>query len=148
MIRAGNEIYQYYSGYPFTHGGYQGLDESWLRKLGTMFRVVQRPDGFVSAEAPMSGGSFTTPPLQFEGTRLALNMNASAMGEVRLELREPDGKPIEGFRFEDCDPLHGNYLERTVTWKGQPELTSLAARPVRLAFQLRAVKLYAFQFMK
>ena len=72
MIRAGNEIYQFYTGLPFTHGGYQGLDPSWVRKLGTMFRVVQRPDGFVQPRRRCQGGSFTTPPLRFEGRRLSL----------------------------------------------------------------------------
>ena len=147
MLRVGNEIYQYYAGFPFTHGGYQGIDESWLKKLGTIFRVVQRPDGFVSVDAPMAGGSFLTPLVQFEGRRLALNFNASAMGEVRVELRDGGGKPIPAFTFDDCDPLHGNDVNRTVTRKGQSNVAALAGRPVRVAFRLRAVKLYAFHFV-
>jgi hypothetical protein len=148
MIRSGSEIYQYYGGYSITHGGYQGLDESWLHDLGSIFRVSQRPDGFVSAEADMTGGSFTTPTLTFEGRRLALNLNASAMGEVRVELREADGRPIPGFGFEECDPIHGNSLERTVTWQGKPSVEALASRTVRIAFRLSAAKLYAFQFTR
>src|SRR5262245_30415025 len=46
MLRHGNEIYQYYSAYPFTHAGYRGLsDES---SIGAIIRVAQRLDGFVS----------------------------------------------------------------------------------------------------
>jgi hypothetical protein len=148
MVRSGSEIYQYYGGYSITHGGYQGLDESWLHHLGSIFRVSQRPDGFVSAEAEMTGGNFTTPPLTFEGRRLALNLNASAMGQVQVELREADGRPIPGFDFQQCDPLHGNSLERTVTWERKSSVESLAGRPVRIAFRLSAAKLYAFQFLR
>jgi hypothetical protein len=148
MIRVGQEIFQYYSGYPFTHGGYQGLDESWLRGLGSIFRVAQRPDGFVSVEAEMAGGSFTTPVLEFEGRRLALNLNASSMGEVRVQLADGEGKAIPGFEFDQCDPLYGNHLERVVSWQGKSDLDALASRPVRIGFRLSAAKLYAFQFVK
>ncbi|MSU37310.1 MAG: hypothetical protein EXS36_19880, partial [Pedosphaera sp.] len=58
FLRRGNEIYQYYTGYPFTH-----LDFKYLRdrNVGALFAVKQRLDGFVSADAPMEGGSFSTP---------------------------------------------------------------------------------------
>jgi hypothetical protein len=148
MIRSGDEIFQYYGGYPFTHGGYQGLDESWMKRLGTIFRVSQRPDGFVSVTVPPTGGSFTTPPLKFEGNRLMLNVNASAMGEVLLELRDSQDVPLKGYRFEDCDPIYGNSLMRVVTWNKNHDVAALSSKPVRIAFKLRAAKLYAFQFLK
>ena len=55
-------------------------------------------------------------------------------GRSRRNCARPDGKPIAGFSFEDCDPLHGNYLERTVTWKGQADVApaDCAARASRL----------------
>ena len=34
-----------------------------------------------------------------------------------------------------------------MTWKGQSNVAALAGRPVRVAFRLRAVKLYAFHFV-
>ncbi len=144
MVRHGDEIYQYYSGQPFTHGAIP--DE--ILSIGVILRTTQRVDGFVSVDAGMSGGSFTTPPLRFEGRQLALNVNASAMGEVLVELRDEKGVPIKGFTFGECDPIHQNHLARVVTWKGKSDVQSLTSQPIRIAFKLRAVKLYAFQFLK
>jgi hypothetical protein len=144
MFRTGDEINQYYSAYDFTHGAYRGM--STESRIGAIVHLAQRPDGFVSLDAPASGGSFTTPPLTFRGKHLRLNMNASAMGEVLTELRDDHGEPIAGYTFAEADPLHQNNLAQSVTWKGKSDISPLAGRPVRIAFQLRSVKLYAFQF--
>ena len=72
MIRRGNEIWQYYCGSQGTHGVKDGQ-----RKDGGLRRLVQRLDGFVSADAAYTGGEFTTPLLSFEGTQLELNVGYS-----------------------------------------------------------------------
>jgi hypothetical protein len=143
MVRNGDELYQYYSAQPFTHGA---IPEE-IRGLGAIVRVAQRVDGFVSADAGMSGGSFTTPPLRFEGRRLSLNLNASALGEVLVELRDKSGSPIRGFTFAESDPIQGNHVARVVTWSGKADIGKLASHPVQVAFKLRSVKLYAFHFL-
>jgi hypothetical protein len=87
-------------------------------------------------------------------------MDASATGEVRVELQEPTGKPIGyydydsdkgvplgGFTFAECDPLYLNRVDKVVTWRqGDGDVSRLAGRPVRLSFRLRNAKLYSFQF--
>lgn len=146
MIRHGDELYQYYGGVRHTHGAFVGYPE--IDSVGSIFQVVQRPDGFVSVNAPMSGGSFNTPPLRFEGNRLMLNLNGSAMGEVLVELQDEKGAPRKGYSFADCDPIHGNHLQKIVTWNGSSDLQALSSQPGQLAFKLRSVKLYAFQFSK
>lgn len=148
MVRHGDEIYQYYGAFPFTHGAYPGIPEEQQVGIGALLRLSQRLDGFVSADAGMAGGSFVTPPLRFEGKQLALNLNASALGEVLVELRDEKGAPIKGFTFEECDPIHRNHLAHVVTWNQKSDVQSLASQPVRIAFKLRAVKMYAFQFLK
>ena len=42
----------------------------------------------------------------------------------------------------------GNFLDQAVYWKGKPDVSSLAGRPVRLLFKLKRAKLYAFQFTR
>ncbi len=145
MLRVNNRLYQYYGGMRHTHGAYQGYGELW--GIGAIFRVEQRLDGFVSVDAGMAGGSFHTPPLRFVGTSLELNMNASAMGQVLVELRDEHGAPIAGYTFADCDVNYRNHLGQKVTWKGKGDVGALQTKPVRLAFRLRAAKLYAFQFV-
>jgi hypothetical protein len=145
LIRHGNEVFQYYGGYTFTHAAYVALPK---QGMGTVFRLAQRLDGFVSADAGMAGGSFETPLLRFRGSRLVLNANASAMGEIRVELQDAEGSPIAGRGFEACDPIHMNDLAHRVSWNGSADLGALSSRPLRLAFRLRAAKLYSFQFVE
>lgn len=145
MLRSGDKVYQYYGGYDYTHGAYKGFPETKHR--GGMFMTSQRLDGFISADVDHTGGSLITPAVIFEGKRLVLNMNASATGEVLVELRDENGQPIEGFSFEDADSLYMNDVAKTVTWrKGETDVSSLAGKPVQIAFKLRSVKLYGFQF--
>ena len=85
--RRGNRVYnrncrrvkklipdQYYGGSARTHGEPANLPQ------GGLFRLVQRVEGFVSADAGPRGGTFTTPPVVFSGKRLEFNLNASALG--------------------------------------------------------------------
>ena len=110
-------------------------------------RVVLRRDGFVSVRAAFTGGEFTTPPLQFKGEQLLLNVNTSAGGELRVELLDDQGQPIPNYTLQDCDLVHtANEISRVVKWKGESSVKDLAAKPVRLRFVMRDVDLYAFQF--
>ena len=172
MLRLGDEILQYYGGFDYTHNASIGkyiedqrqlikgdkerlegertdqVDLAALRNRGGVFLASQRLDGFVSVDAGPEGGGFDTPQLRFRGSKLLLNLNGSATGEVKVELRNADGQPIEGYTFDDCDPLYENDTAKVVTWKkGNPDLTSLAGKPVSLGFRMRTAKLYAFQFI-
>ncbi|MBM3501886.1 MAG: hypothetical protein FJX74_24800 [Armatimonadetes bacterium] len=114
---------------------------------GTVFRrYTLRIDGFVSAQAPLSGGEVLTRPLTFAGRRLVLNVATSAAGSLRVELQNPDGLPVPGYALADCDEVFGDFLERPVSWRGQTDLAALAGQPVRVRFELRDADLYALQF--
>ncbi len=144
MVRKGDEIWMYYTGYDMTHGDY---DLKTTRNKGTVSRLVQRLDGFVSADAAWEGGDLTTVPVLFSGRSLVLNVDTSAMGMARVELQDSQGRPLPGFTEGDCDPINGNSTARTVTWKGSADVASLAQKPIRLRFSMRSTKLYAFQFV-
>jgi len=143
MIRKGAELWMYYNGADFTHGAY---DMAADRYKGTISRVVLRLDGFVSVDAAYSGGELVTVPLVFTGKRLVLNVETSVAGSVAIELLGRDGKPVEGHAIADADVVKGNFIEKTVTWKGNDDLGRLAGKPVQLRFVMRDAKLYAFQF--
>jgi hypothetical protein len=145
MLRRDGQIYQYYGGHDREHGDIRPA--VGVKHEGGLFLTVQRLDGFVSLDAGPAGGSFTTPVLTFQGSKLDLNMDASALGEIRVEIQGQDGKALKGFAFADSDALGLNDLSKTATWrKGSSDVSTLAGKPVRLAFRLRAAKLYAFQF--
>lgn len=111
-------------------------------------RTTVRTDGFVSVNAPYSGGEFTTVPLQFKGRRLLLNYATSAAGSVRVEMRDEDDRPIEGHALRDCPEIYGDEIERTVSWKGGPDVSRLEGRPVRLRFVMKDADLYSLRFQQ
>lgn len=153
---AGREMYMYYRASDWLHGWDRDernkklLTEAGLgasRNIAVISRVVIRRDGFVSVRAPLTGGEFTTPLMVFKGARLVLNVDTSATGIGRVEIRDEAGEPIDGYRLTDCDLIHtANEINRTVTWHGHSDVQRLAGKPVRLRFALRNADLYAFQF--
>ena len=78
-----------------------------------------------------------------EGGLFALH---SADGDIRVELQDADGKPLPGFTLEQCAPIFGDTLDRTVTWKGGSGVGELVGKPVRLRFVLRDADLYSLKF--
>ena len=116
-------------------------------RSSSLFRARLRRDGFVSADAGYDSGQFITPVLQFGGNRLELNLDGSASGWLQVEIQDKDGQPLPGLGITEADPVVGNAISKTVTWKGKDDLSELVGKPVRLRFVLRAMKLYAFQFV-
>ncbi len=109
-------------------------------------RLVLRPDGFVSVNAPYRGGEMVTKPILFAGPELTLNMSASAAGQVQVEIQDSDGNPIEGFALADAKPVLGDHLARVAMWKNGSDTSRLAGKPVRLRFVMKDADLYAIQF--
>lgn len=118
----------------------------WTGNSSALRRYTLRMDGFASASAPMSGGEIVTKPLTFAGSRLVLNFASSAAGGLQVELQDEAGKPLPGFALDDCPPIFGDSLERTVTWKSGGDVSALAGRSVRLRFALKDADLFSFQF--
>lgn len=118
----------------------------WTGKSSLLRRYSLRLDGFVSVKAPLSGGEILTKPLTFSGKELTLNFASSAAGEVRVEIQDEAGKAIPGFSLEDCPPVFGDAIERSVTWKAGTDLSTLAGKPVRLRFVLRDADLFSYRF--
>jgi len=109
-------------------------------------RYSIRQDGFVSVQAPLSGGEFTTKPLVFSGKRLELNFATSAAGSVRVELQDADGNPLPGFTLKECYEIIGDELNRTVKWENGDNLEQYAGQAIRLRIALSDADLYAMRF--
>jgi len=152
-VRRGNSLYHYYMGWPWTHGGFRRLSkeqrhsrENWGREHYGV--AVQRLDGFVSVDAPYTGGWLVTPPLIFRGKELRLNINVAAMGVARVGMEDIQGSPLEGYKLDECDRMMFNDVAQLVTWRGKSDVSPLAGKPVRLRLEMRSAKLYAFQFVE
>src|SRR5207237_822546 len=108
---------------------------------GTGLAMLRR-DGFASMDAATEG-TLTTRPLQFSGRHLFVNLDAPN-GQLRVEVLDRDGKPIEPFSAAACLPLAGDGTLMSVRWKGADDLSRLAGQSVRLRFHLARGKLYSF----
>lgn len=117
-------------------------------------RFTIRQDGFVSAHAGGSEGSFVTKELVFaddpavEGTATMLRLNAatSGAGYIRCEILDVNRVAIPGFTLEQSDEFYGDALNRTLTWQGNGDVNTLAGTPIRLRFVLFDADIYALQF--
>jgi len=119
-------------------------------------RFSLRIDGFVSVEAPLSGGEMVTKVLDFavpeaaDGAKpeaaLVLNYATSAAGSIRCEIQDAAGKPIPGYALADCDEVFGDQIERPVSWGGKTDVAPLAGKPLRLRFVLKDADLYSIRF--
>ena len=140
LVRRGSFVYQYYTERACTHGFADPEMRIWQAK--------QRLDGFVSVDAGPEGGHLVTPPIEFEGNRLQLNIDCGAMGEAWVELQDETGKPLPGYTFDDAVSVDRNGVAQEVWWRRGPDVDSLSGRPVRLKIKMRSAKLYAFQFVE
>ena len=118
----------------------------WVPGSARMRRYTMRLDGFVSAQAPQDGGELFTKPLIFTGRRLRLNFATSAVGSVRVELQDVQGKALPGFALDDCPEHFGDFIAREITWKGGGDVGKVAGTPVRVRVALRDADVYAFRF--
>jgi hypothetical protein len=149
-VRRGNYIYQYYYSTGRLHNSVILRPEydKAAKQEGGVGAVRQRVDGFVSADADHKGGWLRTPRVVFRGNRLRLNVDTGSMGMAIVELQDAVGRPIPGFTRAACEEVGGNFVDQCVSWKGSPDVSALAGRPVRLRIDLKRGKLYAFQFTK
>ncbi len=89
----------------------------------------------------------------FEGDELYLNMEGrraspelrAASPRIKVEVADPDHRPLEGLKLEDADPLTKTGRHR-VSWGGKSDLSKLAGTPIQLKISIENAKLYSFQF--
>ncbi len=121
---------------------------AWRDDARRLRRYTVRLDGFVSLNAPYSGGEAVTKPLSFSGRRLALNYATSAAGSLRVEIQDAEGNPIEGFSLGESAELFGDSTGQSAEWGGRKDVSRLAGQRVRLRFALKDGDLYSYQFVE
>ncbi len=114
---------------------------------GQLRRLSIRPYGFSSLRAGHAGGHCLTKPLIMEGEDLRVNFATSAAGMLKVALCHEDGSEMNGFGFEDMEPMWGDDLDRSVVWKNDKGIAQFSGRPVRIKFYLKDADLYAFRFL-
>jgi hypothetical protein len=111
-------------------------------------RYTLRIDGFASIHAKSKPGVVDTRPFVFDGRELSINYSTSGRGNIRIEIRDPQwaGSAISGFSANRCDLIFGDTIDRKVSWRGNPDVSGLAGRPIVLRFVLQEADVYSFKF--
>jgi hypothetical protein len=122
------------------------VNRNYGQPTAHLSRYELRLDGLASAHAGYGGGELLTRPLIFDGSRLELNYSTSAAGSLRIELQDPSGQPLPGFRLADGTELTGDEIERDYSWKSEGNLSAFRGTPIRMRIVLRDADLYAFRF--
>ncbi len=135
-IAMGNELWVYYRS---TRSGKSSDKQTHCIGLAKL-----RRDGFVSLNAGEKPGILVTRPLTFEGKSLFINAEVAKDGYVKAEQRDMSGRPVEPFVLGACKPVTGNQLEAAVVWTGREAIERPVGASVRLVYELKNAKLYAF----
>ncbi len=118
----------------------------WTENSSKLRRYTLRIDGFVSVNAPLTGGELVTKPFSFTGDKLVLNFSTSGAGSIRVEIQDEAGRAIAGYGLEDCPEIFGDDLERIVYWKNGTDIRGLSDKSIRLRFVMKDADLYSIQF--
>ncbi len=122
------------------------LNQDYAQPTAHLHRYTLRIDGFASVRAPYKTGEMITKPLQFTGDKLLINFSTSAAGFVKVEILDLNGDKIEGFELENSAEIIGNEIERCVSWNGNPDLSKISNKPVKLRFIMKDADLYSIRF--
>ena len=104
------------------------------------------------SQGPGSFSQAVTRPFSFSGSRLHLNTTMSPVaagpgaGEVRVEIVRANHKKLDGFKFDDADSITTSGIDQTVSWNGNPDVSALSGKSIKLRFYFKNSKLYSFQF--
>jgi hypothetical protein len=123
------------------------VSENYWRGDATILRRhTIRQDGFVSLNAPLSGGEVVSKPLTFKGSKLQLNFSTSAAGSIKVEIQDIDGKPLNGYSLGQGHDVIGDEIERTVSWEQGSDVSAIAGQSIRLRFILKDADLFSMRF--
>jgi len=131
----------------FPYTAYSGIGPDGQRGMysgASIGLAMLRRDGFASMEVSGGRGQLTTRLVSFKGAHLFVNLDTKKAGELRVEVLDQQGKVIAPFTAENCVAVSADSTIQRVTWRGSPDLTSLAGKPVRFRFHLKEGALFAF----
>jgi hypothetical protein len=156
-IAVGDEWWLYYVGFneghtarncytPETRERYWADVASGRRHLPSIGLASVRQEGFASLAAGAGDATLITRPLRPGGGRLRLNAAVRPGGEVRVEVQDAAGTPLDGFGAADCTAVRSDGVRLPVRWGDRDGDPGWARREIKLRFRLREAELFAFVF--
>lgn len=130
----------------FPYVGTSGIAPNGARGMytgGSVGIATLRRDGFASLDADANGGSLTTRPVTFTGSRLFVNA-AAAKGQLRAAVIDKEGREIAPFTMANCHPIVTDGTLIPIEWEGGSDLSEIGKQPVRIRFEMTNGSLYSF----
>jgi len=132
--------------YPFTHNAWHLLDVSQKGRVGGLYRVRFREDGFTGITSA-GEGEFWTVTFNSKSPTIAINASTGPQGWIRIGLYDSRFRqPIEGFETTDCDPLQGDLLWKGVTWHGSGDTSEFSDVDLKLHVRMHQATIHALRF--
>jgi hypothetical protein len=158
-IAVGDEWWLYYVGFNEGHTARTCYTEElreryWAdvaqgrRHLPSIGLARVRQEGFASLAAGPEGATIVSRPLRSAGEELQLNAAVRPGGEIRVEVQDTAGNPLEGFGAADCAAIRGDGIRLPVRWGDRTGDPTWSQRDVRLRFSLRDADLFGFVFSR
>ncbi len=127
--------------YPFEHGRWREFaHQTGVHKSLATYRI--REDGFCYYQNIGGEAFLGTRSLLYRGGGLAANVSCPT-GSFQMQVTDPCGHPLEGYRFEDCEPFAGDSRRWQPRWRGGRTAEALLGQVIRLEMLLKTGRLYA-----
>ena len=125
------------------YGGSNGLHHGWREgSLNLATLAKDRFAGFVPQVAHQPA-MLKTVRLRVQGPALTVNAEIRRGGSIRASLIDMNGTSPSGFGMDDCIAVTTGGLCCKLGW-GQKRLDELADKNLRILFEIRQARLYAF----
>ncbi len=114
------------------------------RRSGVLLPGLLRKNGFVSLASTRGCGEITTECLLLSSTVVSLNVKAP-LGGVRVQVCDPEYRPVPGFTYNDCREIRGDRINAVVRWRNGADLGEIVRRKrwIRLQVRLEQADLYS-----
>jgi hypothetical protein len=134
-VDVGEEMWFYYGGFRLNHN-------VKVENIGSIGLMTAERDRLVGVrQSTDEPGFIMTRPFSPQGRRLCVN--ARVQGRLTAELRTDGNETIQGWSFDDCDPLEESGFSQEIAWRGR-QICGVPEDEVRLMFRLEGVELFTF----
>jgi len=138
-VDVGDQMWFYYGGFALQH------NETERENVSSIGLMIAQRDRLIGLRPRDDNPGFVlTRPFMVAGRSLIVN--AVVSGSVAAEVRSDDNKAIQGWSFEDCDPLTESSFAAEIRWKGR-SLAQLGETEVRLIFRIENASLFTLDLV-
>jgi hypothetical protein len=156
-IAVGDEWWIYYVGFNEGHTARNCYTEElreryWAevargtRHLPSIGLGKVRQEGFASLTTGAEGATLVTRPLRAAGGALHVNAAVRPGGELRVEVQDAAGNPLDGFGTTDGAAIRADGVRLAVRWGDRASDPAWSQRDIKLKFTLRDAELFGFVF--